>query len=214
MRALVGAGARKLGRGMDRNSQHSAIQDDATQWAVNEASGLPAEEAPACEAGGRWYAVHTQPNREFRAKHQLENQAFEVFLPKRLKTVRHARKLRNITAAFFPRYLFIRLDLTKQRWRSVNGTFGVLRLVMQGELPHPVPSGVVETMLSCIDSNGLLCLAENLRIGSQIRVAAGPFAEKLGILDRLDDSGRVRVLLEILGGTVPVQLDRKYVTAA
>jgi hypothetical protein len=40
------------------------------------------------------------------------------------------------------------------------------------------------------------------------------FAEQLGTLDRLDDSGRVRVLLEIMGATVPVQLERKIVRAA
>ena len=164
--------------------------------------------------GARWYAVHTQPNREFRAKHQLENQTFEVFLPKRTKTVRHARRLTNVTAAFFPRYLFIRLDLTHHRWRSVNGTFGVSSLVMQGEMPRPVPHGVVETMIASVDAVGLLCLEQNLTIGAQVRLAAGPFAEKLGILDRLDDSGRVRVLLEIMGGTVRVQIERKYVTAA
>jgi transcription elongation factor/antiterminator RfaH len=163
---------------------------------------------------GRWYAVHTQPNREFRAKNQLENQAFQVFLPKRLKTVRHARKLTNVTAPFFPRYLFVRLDLTRQGWRSVNGTFGVSSLVMQGDLPHPAPRGVVEAMIASVDAAGLLCLEENLTVGSQVRLAAGPFAEKLGILDRLDDSGRVRVLLEIMGGTIPVQLERRFVTAA
>jgi len=164
--------------------------------------------------GARWYAVHTQPNRESRAKNQLENQAYEVFLPRRLETVRHARKLTNVAAAFFPRYLFIRLDLTRDRWRSVNGTFGVSRLVMQGELPHPVPRGVVETIVAAVDANGFLRLEESLKIGSQVRLMAGPFAEQLGTLDRLDDSGRVRVLLEIMGATVPVQLERKIVTAA
>ena len=164
--------------------------------------------------GRRWYAVHTQPNREVRAKNQLENQEFEVFLPIRLKTVRHARKLINLAAPFFPRYLFIQLDLTQHRWRSVNATFGVSSLVMQGELPHPAPRGVVEAMIASVDAMGLLCLEQNLMIGAQVRLAAGPFAEKLGILDRLDDSGRVRVLLEIMGGTVPVQLERKFVTAA
>jgi transcription antitermination factor NusG len=164
--------------------------------------------------GTRWYAVHTQPNRELRAKNQLENQAYEVFLPRRLKTVRHARKLSNLPAAFFPRYLFIRLDLTRQRWRSVNGTFGVTSLVMQGEMPRPAPHGVVETMIASVDANGFLCLEESLKIGTRVRLAAGPFAEKLGILDRLDDSGRVRVLLEIMGGTVPVQLERRFVTVA
>jgi hypothetical protein len=41
----------------------------------------------------RWYAVHTQPLRELRAKCHLENQAYEVFLPRWLKTVRHARRV-------------------------------------------------------------------------------------------------------------------------
>jgi transcription antitermination factor NusG len=136
------------------------------------------------------------------------------FLRRRPKTVRHARKLTNVAAAFFPRYLFIHLDLTRDRWHSVNGTFGVSRLIMQGELPHPVPRGIVETMIAAVDASGFLRLEENLKIGSRVRLMAGPFAEQLGTLDRLDDSGRVRVLLQIMGAIVPVQLERKIVTAA
>ena len=67
----------------------------------------------------RWYAVHTLPFGEVRAAGHLENQAFRTFLPKRRKTVRHARKLTTLEAPFFPRYLFVALDLTRQRWRSV-----------------------------------------------------------------------------------------------
>jgi transcriptional antiterminator RfaH len=171
-------------------------------------------QAVAVEDGARWHAVHTQPNRELRAKGQLENQAYQVFLPRRLKTVRHARKLTEVVAPFFPRYLFIQLDLTRHRWRSVNGTFGVTRLVMHGEMPHPVPRGVVEAMLASVDDKGLLCLEEGLKVGSQIRLAAGPFADQLATLDRRDDRGRVRVLLEIMGASVPVELERKFVTAA
>jgi transcription elongation factor/antiterminator RfaH len=170
--------------------------------------------APIDLARARWFAVHSQPNREFRAKHQLENQGYEVFLPQRLKTIRHARTLTNRRAPFFPRYLFIHLDLSQHRWRSVNGTFGVSTLVMQGDMPHPVPHGVVEAMIAAVDAAGLVCLTERLAVGDRVRLASGPFAEKLGILDRLDDSGRVRVLLEIMGATVPVQLERKFVTAA
>jgi transcription elongation factor/antiterminator RfaH len=169
---------------------------------------------PQALAGVRWYAVHSQPNREFRAQHQLENQGFEVFLPKRVKTVRHARRLTNVPAPFFPRYLFLQLDLSHHRWRSINGTFGVSNLVMQGDLPHPVPRGVVEAMIASVDASGLLCLTQRLTVGDRVRLAAGPFADKLGILDRLDDSGRVRVLLEIMGGTVPVRLERRFVAAA
>src|SRR5271154_7081548 len=92
----------------------------------------------------RWYAVHTRPLSELRAQGHLENQSFRTFLPMRRKTVRHARKMSTIEAPFFPRYLFVALDLTHQRWHSVNGTFGVSRLVMRGDRPQPVPRGVVE----------------------------------------------------------------------
>jgi transcription antitermination factor NusG len=164
--------------------------------------------------GVRWYAVNTLPHREFRAKQQLENQCLRVFLPQRLKTVLHARKLTNVRASFFPRYLFVELDLTQHRWRSVNGTFGVASLVMRAEMPHPVPPGIVETMIASVDPSGLLLFEADLKVGAKVRLTAGPFAEQLGIIQRLDDGDRVRVLLEIMGGPVPVQVPRQYVVAA
>jgi transcription elongation factor/antiterminator RfaH len=152
----------------------------------------------------RWYAVHTLPFAETRAEGQLQRQGFRTFQPKRLKTVRHARKLSTVEAPFFPRYLFIALDLGRHRWRSVNGTFGVSRLVMRGDEPHPVPRGVVEALVAAADADGILQLAEKLLVGGPVRLMAGPFAEQLAILDELDDCGRVRVLLEILGRQVAV----------
>jgi len=89
----------------------------------------------------------------------------------------------------------------------------VTNLVMRGDLPHPVPRGVVETMVNSIDRNGLLRLDQGLVVGAQVRLTAGPFAERLGILDRLDGSGRVRVLLELLGGPIPVEVRREFVRA-
>src|SRR5258705_10706704 len=96
----------------------------------------------------RWYAVHTLPFAEARAEGQLHRQGFRTFQPKRHKTVRHARRLSTVEAPFFPRYLFIGLDLARDRWRSVNSTFGVSRLVMWGDQPHPVPHGVVEALIA------------------------------------------------------------------
>jgi transcription elongation factor/antiterminator RfaH len=196
---------------------NEVVNDDASKGETVSARKLPANSAPCVVTDNgclRWYAVHTQPNRELRAKSQLENQGYEVFLPRRLKTVRHARKLTNVAAPFFPRYLFVRLDLVQHRWRSVNGTFGVSSLVMQGEKPHPVPRGVVEAMIAFVDTSGFLCFKESLVLGTQVRLAAGPFAEQLGILDRLDDSGRVRVLLDIMGAAIPVYVERKFVVTA
>ena len=176
----------------------------------NLAKQLAPKQPIALNAGERWYVVHTLPFAEKRAQAQLENQQFRTFLPKRQKTVRHARKLRTIIAPFFPRYMFVVLDLNRDRWRSVNGTFGVSSLVMSGELPCPVPSGIVESMLALADPEGLLDLQPNLKIGASVRLAAGPFGDQIAVLDRMDDSGRIRVLLNMLGRQVPVSMKRTH----
>jgi transcription elongation factor/antiterminator RfaH len=175
---------------------------------ANLARSARVENAPAgpetLAKGERWYAVHTLPFAEARAEGQLRNQGFRTFQPKRHKTVRHARRLNTVEAPYFPRYLFIVLDLGRDQWRKVNGTFGVSRLVMRGDQPHPVPPGVVEALIATADARGILQLGDKLQVGGPVRLMAGPFAEQLAILDDLDEAGRVRVLLDILGRQVVI----------
>ena len=163
------------------------------------------------DVGERWYAVHTLPTAELRAQTNLRNQDFRTFLPKRYKTIRHARRLLTVAAAFFPRYLFVAFDAQQRQWRRINGTFGVSRLVMRGEAPHPVPSGVVEALLAASDADGFLQHGLELKVGSPVRLLAGPFAEQLAILEDLDDAGRVRVLLDILGRSVSLSTEANNV---
>ncbi len=94
--------------------------------------------------------------REVFAAEQLQRQGFVTFLPKQLKTVRHARKVRVALGAYFPGYLFVEIDLAKDRWRSVNGTLGVSRLIGAEERPTPVPRGVVEALIEAADARGVL----------------------------------------------------------
>ncbi len=136
-------------------------------------------------------------------------------MPKRLKTVRHARKITTVTAPFFPGYLFLALNLAHDRWRSVNGTFGVHRIIMACEQPQPVPHGVVEAMIAATGSDGILALNEGLpKVGASVRLLAGPFVEQLGQLEQLNDSGRVSVLLEIMGCFIPIRTRLDHIAAA
>ena len=59
-------------------------------------------------------------------------------------------------------------------------------------------------LIAAADARGILQLASKLQVGEPVRLMAGPFAEQLAILEELDDSGRVRVLLEILGRRVAI----------
>ena len=158
----------------------------------------------------RWFAVHSQPKREWRAEAQLVNQGLRVFLPKQLKTVRHARKFRTVLAPFFPRYLFVALD-------AGSGSLAQHQQHHRSFLPG---DGGRESTAS----SDRRCRSHDrgdrpqgdthLEIGSSVRLLAGPFADQLGRLSRLDDAGRVHVLLEIMGASIPVQMPREFVAAA
>ena len=172
---------------------------------------LPVTEPEAMNR--RWYLVRALLGREILAAQHLERQGFTTFLPKQMKTVRHARRIRVALAAFFPGYLFIRLDLDRDRWRSVNGTVGVSHLVSQGERPAAAPPGVVEALIEASDERDVLA-GPPLQVGQTVRITAGAFADQLAVIERLDDAGRVRVLLDIINGRVPIDTRREYLAEA
>lgn len=106
------------------------------------------------------------------------------------------------------------LDLTRQPWRSINGTFGVVRLVMQGDRPAPAPRGFVEALRDACDGTNIIKWRGECVPGQFVRVLSGPLAGLLGELDRMLDGDRVRVLLEIMGGRYPASLSRTDVAPA
>jgi transcription antitermination factor NusG len=78
----------------------------------------------------------------------------------------------------------------------------------------PVPPHVVEALVASCESHGAVRLDDGLEIGQKVRILSGPFAETLCRLARLDDRGRVQVLLEIMGMEVAAQLDRSAIAPA
>jgi transcription antitermination factor NusG len=165
------------------------------------------------EPGERWFVARVYPNRENSAQFNLDRLGFRSFAPRVRRTVRHARKSRNVLAPLFPGYIFLILDLSRDRWRAVNSTFGVASLIMGAEQPMPVPRGIVEA-LAITENSGLVRSDNGLEVGQKVRVVSGPFADALCRLVHLDDRGRVRVLLEIMGTEVTAQLDRSHVAPA
>jgi transcriptional antiterminator RfaH len=157
----------------------------------------------------RWYAVYCKTHQESIAAVHLHNQNFTVFLPRREAMRRHARKIEKVLRPFFPGYLFVRLDVTREPWRCVNGTVGVVRVVMQHDHPAPAPHGVIESLIAACDSKGVVRSTTFLKIGQKVRVIAGPLTDLVGELDQLSGAERVRVLLNIMGGRTPVMVSRE-----
>ena len=167
----------------------------------------------ALEGGERWFLAHTLPRSECKAEMHLHAQGFRTYLPQMKKTVRHARQFKNVRAPLFPRYLFLILDLSRDRWLSVRSTVGVSSLFACEGRPVPVPAGVVESLIAHSDGS-VTSVDAGLTKGQSVRIVSGPFADLVGTLERLDDAGRTRVLLDIMGTAVPVAVHRSALSPA
>jgi transcriptional antiterminator RfaH len=163
-----------------------------------------------------WYVVQTQPNAESKAVAHLERQGFAAYLPRYLKRRRHARRVDIVTAPLFPRYLFVKVDLAAQRWRSIYSTVGVSQLVCTGDVPTLVPGQVVAMLKQREDVAGFNQFDRQplFRMGDKIRVRDGIFSDCLGLYDGMPDCDRVAVLLDLLGRKVRVLLGAEAVAAA
>jgi transcriptional antiterminator RfaH len=167
-------------------------------------------------AGARWFVVQTQVNGEAKAARNLLRQGYEVYLPRYLKRRRHARKVDFVAQPLFPRYMFVAIDMATQRWRSIQSTFGVSRLVTSGDDPAIVPEGVIHALKAREDDKGFVRLDSKPAFapGDKVRVLAGAFIDNAGLFSGLADHDRVSILLDMLGRKVRVLLDADMVAAA
>ncbi|MDP6785666.1 MAG: transcriptional activator RfaH [Rhodospirillales bacterium] len=163
----------------------------------------------------RWYVVHTQPRGEPLALANLENQGLETYLPRYLKRRRHARRTEWVPAPLFPNYLFVRFDVERTRWRAIHSTFGVRYLVSNGELPAPVPHGIVEEIQSCEDDAGIVVVSKQAPFdkGELVRIMTGALCDQVGLFDCATDNERVFILLDLLGRTVRVRVPLETVSS-
>lgn len=177
---------------------------------------LPAMAGRAEHADPIWYVVHTQPNSERQAAEHIARQGFAAYLPQYLKKRRHARRVDVVAMPFFPRYLFVAIDVGQQRWRAINSTLGVSRIVGSGGEIRPVMRGVVEAIKAREGTDGYLNLAApvaRFKPGTPIRVVDGPFEACCGLFEAMTERDRVAILLDLLGRKVRVILDAHIVDA-
>lgn len=170
------------------------------------------------EHGGMdcWYAVFCKPRQETVAEENLQRQGFHVYLPR--TRIRHRRRGHWVSAveAFFPRYLFIRIDPFRRSTATVHSTRGVVGLVRFGREPAVVPDAVMDALLRREDATCGLQPDNRPAIcaGDPVKLVDGPLTGMEGIFAQEDGEQRVTVLLELLGKTNKISVSRDWVASA
>ncbi len=155
-----------------------------------------------------WYVVQTKPGNEHRAEINISNQGIETFLPLfESHQYCYGRMLQKIKP-LFPNYLFARLDLGLHYYR-VKWTRGVSKILGNGGGPLSISERVIEAIRERMGEDHLVRLEEEWKEGDIVQITSGPFKDLMGIFHRkVSDTGRVRILLSLIGIDVPVQISQ------
>lgn len=159
-----------------------------------------------------WYALFSKPRKEVQVKHYLTCNNITTFYPTlKIKPVNprsaHVR-------GFFPRYLFVHVDLEEVGANVLKWIPGVVGLIEFGGEPAVVPDSFIlalrKRLVQIEDSGGLNLV--DLKHGDKVTVTAGSFAGYDAIFDAyLSGEQRVQLLLHWLGREVKVKVNANVV---
>ena len=145
-----------------------------------------------------WFVCFTKPRQEEQALQRLTAQGYEVFLPRLVRWVRHARQWQRVSSALFPRYVFVRPGRAQQSLAPVRHTPGVTGLVSFGpELARLSSSGMdaLRHLAAALDAASP---DQPFQPGTSVVFSHGPLQGLQGIVSRVADE-RVMVMFELLG---------------
>jgi transcriptional antiterminator RfaH len=151
-----------------------------------------------------WSCVQLEPNRERLALHCLSVvNGFEIYSP-RIRAPRARRE--DITRPLFPGYAFVLIVL---QWHAARWSPGVVRIVLDGNVPAKVPDRVIAELRER-ERGGVVQLPEapGLRAGYRVRVTRGPLKGFAGLYHGMSGRQRVEVLLTLLGGQIRTTLPK------
>jgi transcriptional antiterminator RfaH len=147
-----------------------------------------------------WYLIYTKPRQECLAQENLARQGYETYLPRIYQTRRRNGRHVKTIEAFFPRYLFIRLDTETDNWAPIRSTIGVSKLVRFDGIPAVVPDDLIKTLQSNDDEKGIQnVLQKDLKRGDKVTIIDGPLAGYQGVYQQMNSAERVAVLVDLIG---------------
>lgn len=147
----------------------------------------------------KWYCVQTKTREEGRAKQHLENQGFSVYLPQIKRRRRSRGEWKIEIKTLFPGYLFLQADTEMQDLSVVRSTIGCLSLIgFDGNGPISVSDTIIDVIQSEEAVRTELPAESPFKRGQRVAIVEGPFRGLQGIFERLKDSERVFVLIDLL----------------
>ena len=159
-----------------------------------------------------WYCARTKPKHEhIAAANVRQNLGLEVFHP-RLRVERATQRgVMRVVEPLFPCYIFFRCVL-EENFNDIRHVGGISSLVHFGQKIPAVPDPVIEELRECFEADDPMMVEDCISPADEVVFVDGAFSGMRGFVLRvMPAKKRVQVLLEVLGGPTPVEVERKAV---
>jgi len=167
----------------------------------------------------RWYVVHAYSNYEHKVKQSLqeriqrfglEDKFGEILVPtEEVVEMREGQKRRS-ERKFFPGYVLVQMEMDDETWHLVKQVPKVLGFI-GGSSDRPAPisdkeaMSILQQVQEGVEKPRPKVLFEP---GELVRVTDGPFNDFNGVVEQVNyEKSRLRVAVQILGRSTPVELD-------
>jgi transcriptional antiterminator NusG len=174
----------------------------------------------------QWYVVHAYSNFEHKVKQSLiervrraglQEKFGEVLVPTEEVVEMREGQRRKSERKFFPGYVLVQMEMDDETWHLVKEVPKVLGFIGgSSDKPAPITDKEAQAILNRVqegvDKPRPKVLFEP---GEVVRVTEGPFNDFSGLVENVNyEKSKVRVAVQILGRSTPVELDFSQVEKA
>jgi transcription antitermination factor NusG len=156
-----------------------------------------------------WYAVHVRSNFERVVSRNLQDKAYELFLPTYRSQRQWSDRKKHVDVPLFPGYVFCRLD--PQNRLPVLSVPGVVQIVGQGKSPTAISETEIGAIKTILKSDLPYLPWSSLVAGRRVVVERGPLMGVEGVLMEARGPHRLIVSVMMLQRSVAVEVDASWV---
>jgi len=198
---------------------------EPTPAETTKVEAAPVETTPVAPTQGetpqvetKWYALQAYAGYEQKVKLLIQEQlalkklgdfVSEIFIPTEEVTTKKGDKVRVSQVTYYPGYIFIRCQLTDELSHVLRDVPRVSGFIGSDQAhPQPVPENEIIGIRGQI-TEGIKQqeLDSTYRVGQQVVVIEGPFADFNGVIDEVDpEHNKLTVLVSIFGRSTPLEL--------
>jgi len=167
----------------------------------------------------KWYVVHAYSNFEKKVKGSLEDRIKlngledkfgKILVPTEEVVEMKEGKKRSSERKFFPGYVLVQMDLDEETWHLVKSVPKVLGFIGgRSDQPAPITEEEANFILNRVEEGADKPRPKVLfEPGEVVRVVDGPFNDFNGVVENVNyDKSKLRVAVQILGRSTPVELE-------